>query len=981
MKQFKPINIIKRFLEFIPQASLRAICIFLFVTPVRSEIIFSSPPVVAPELITHSTANFRWTNPPGVLTNKQVAYDTTAYFQTNGQFRYKTVWDGAKSFSDTISIGLSGLQANTSYTACVLVSSNADSTDCTNVGNANSRVVFTTSPLPLQHPQPPQLPSSWDSSYPPSFGAILAVTPNCSDINTILASAYGPAYTGQNVKIIVPSDRHVTGGAGTCTNIAWPSIKTGGGKVVLATDDEALLPPEGVRISMDFVQAGYLVTLRAPAPDQVVTSISGSASNLRLVGFRFAPAIQNGESRVQTYLVRYDGGVNGLIVDRSVFDCIGYPYRVQHTFYGKGSNIAALSSYWNNCYIWKGWVSKDFEDTNPNPAILSTKSFYIGRGDRVDAVGAFTITLNGASGSGNGVLYEESGGQVTFKYSAGSPISSCTGITCVLDATLTIPSGALPLSRGALTYSSGKFGLGTLTPSFFSHSPIDQIPMADGALVESEWESNGPELDGGPGGEIQNVKFENNYFGVTGFGIFSNGGGIQIHDIVIRRNDFQNHAAAFLGQSPSLLSNPYTATRRQDVEFKNGYRVLIEGNRFRDGWISVGGNTAAAIALKRDLVVNPPNARTGDFTIRDNSFEREPACIYIAGDSGNGSIANYTYLIKNVSITNNVCQTDGARRALWGIPQYTITTGGFFLWYEQMQEDLIIRHNTVLQFGSTPAMLLRNDQCGDGLVMTDNIFMLHNSASLVYRGIAAGPSSWSQSTPSCTVSSGQDGSAALAANYPSNGGALVKGNVIIAGCKDASACTESSSGTELLDSLADQYPPENTWISSPSNLKGRLDAVGWTSRTEGNLSLSPSSAYNATHGISTDGKDPGIDWVESQRSQGAITNINVLSTGSTSATISFTAPDPGKACYVSYGTDGDIPSYTRTGPSFTNSTARSITLSSLNAETTYKYLVMCDSASEQPVGTFKTATTEPSPPQNLRRTSNSLQISESSSTQ
>jgi hypothetical protein len=98
----------------------------------------------------------------------------------------------------------------------------------------------------------------------------------------------------------------------------------------------------------------------------------------------------------------------------------------------------------------------------------------------------------------------------------------------------------------------------------------------------------------------------------------------------------------------------------------------------------------------------------------------------------------------------------------------------------------------------------------------------------------------------------------------------------------------------------------------------------------------------------TDGPDLGPDMNALEAAQGAVRNVRLISTTSTTATIGYMAPDSA-ACYVDYRTGTASPQRVKDAG---NTRLRTVTLQDLSPGRAYHYIVQC--AVEQPSGVFTT---------------------------
>jgi hypothetical protein len=880
-----------------------------------AELTLSQP--LAVDNITHSSARVCWVTAGGVHASKQLAFDTTANFTTNHSMAFKTVGLGTPSFS-TMCMALSGLTAGISYTACPSITDGSgNSTNCTDVGNPNSRVTFTTAARPSQHPALSIAPSTFDTSYP-TIDTVLTIANDCSDLQSNLAAAYGAGNAGKTVKVIYPSLRTQTSPNCNLPLNLGAFTKSGLGTVVITSSDEATGPAAGVRTSTSNKNQSWMLCTAANIAALTPTG------NTRLVDLYLEPCDSAassgaGDPQIVQYLVRFDGGPNNVVFDRVNFDGRGYPYRTANAAYGRGNNVAFVDSYFNHIEIWQAWVDTTSITTSGNQ-IISGASFTMGHGDTTNTIGSFTVTQS--SGTGNAYLTVRAAGAVEYRYSNGS--ASCSSpCTAVLDASLTVPSDAVSLAWNGsrqLSYTAGTFA----AQSFASRQNISNILNSSGTIQDSEWDANGIVADScaGTSPTAKQWVVQNTFLGVTGFAIFPQGGCVgngptyelDVSDWTITNNDFQaNNACLVAYGTISGSSSPFVCVRRHHFETKNGYRFNIANNTFKDGFIAVN-NCGCAVDLKQDLISSV--SAVTDIRVASNTITNEPSCFYIAGDSNNSAAKSYSKLISRVLIEGNTCSPNGISRIQFfaTVSQDTFVNSANFLWIEEETEDVVIRHNTYFApVGSWNAVVLMSDRWSEGLSILNNILYV-NSPFTAYRGIQATFSDdpgWSvASTPAFNNASGSDGTTALNNAILPNSTWDVRGNVFLAGCLNSSTCTDTTTSGSLVGALSAQYPPSNFWITT-GTFGARQDAVGWINRTSvpSGLYLSPSSPY---HNAGTDGLDIGVTTATSGTPSDSIppainitspTSGSSYSTSNSAITLAGTASDNVGVTQVTWATD------------------------------------------------------------------------------
>lgn len=131
------------------------------------------------------------------------------------------------------------------------------------------------------------------------------------------------------------------------------------------------------------------------------------------------------------------------------------------------------------------------------------------------------------------------------------------------------------------------------------------------------------------------------------------------------------------------------------------------------------------------------------------------------------------------------------------------------------------------------------------------------------------------------------------------------GNVLLATWRNSNPSSLTEYGTSDVTTYSAIYPTAN-WPNA-ATLASRISQVGWADPTVAlNFRLRAASSYVSGNQSSqtsptTDGLDAGANIDQLEQHQGKVTNIRILGTTSTTATIGFYAPDS-FACGVDWGT-------------------------------------------------------------------------------
>ena len=346
---------------------------------------------------------------------------------------------------------------------------------------------------------------------------------------------------------------------------------------------------------------------------------------------------------------------------------------------------------------------------------------------------------------------------------------------------------------------------------------------------------------------------------------------------------------------------------RSTVEMKRGTRVLISGNYFHD-W-SPGGAPVDGSAI---LMTPRASGSTGgddnaygmsDITIRYNLFRRGTGGIAIWGTDDRG--------FRNPRPTNKVLIEHNLGYEIDGNTYYSVSpTRAPFLYAQDGGSNYTIRNNTWIDHkGTGPAVLTFTSPMG-GLNVSRNIFWLSDGNGLA-GGDEGGGIRWANGsfTTLCDGTTNVTGSSAATklalCGLPTN---TFTNNAIIGGKAGYTATFQPN------------YPSGNFW---PGDTSAGLAAMGFTSTYR----LALGSAY-APLGVGAD-----IDLIDAARS--ITSNERAISITTTTATITYRAPDATKSCTVENVATGSRTTDT------SGSLSRSVALTGLTTGTTYTYRIMC----------------------------------------
>ena len=195
------------------------------------------------------------------------------------------------------------------------------------------------------------------------------------------------------------------------------------------------------------------------------------------------------------------------------------------------------------------------------------------------------------------------------------------------------------------------------------------------------------------------LKIFNNYLEGAGENVMTGGADPNItnlvpSDIEIRRNYFFK-PLAWIGSSWTV---------KNLLEFKNGQRILVEGNLFENNWLAAQ-NGMSILLTPRNQDGSAPWSITQDITIRLNKIVNVGQGMNLSGRDTNFS----SQITRRVLIENNVIEVTGLNGADGKI--FGITNGPI---------ELTIRHNT--GFTNDTLAFSENSPKADQFDFRDNIF-------------------------------------------------------------------------------------------------------------------------------------------------------------------------------------------------------------------------------------------------------------------
>lgn len=452
----------------------------------------------------------------------------------------------------------------------------------------------------------------------------------------------------------------------------------------------------------------------------------------------------------------------------------------------------------------------------------------------------------------------------------------------------------------------------------------------------------------------------NRFYGGPGISLFTEGGGgvATANDRLYKRN--------FIGWNPiyhdkSVNWDHFAYECRQPYEEKNGRRVALIGNIFDTFWgCGDTGGTAVAILLTpraadSNISTGPSNAIT-DFKAAYNTIRNGPGVVTAVAYDGDGFVPNTEPFKRFWFVHNLMYNIDGL---YWQRASAGSVRGDWF--YLKQVLDAKVDHNTAyLNVGSAAGLLYGDAQRGSGLLWTNNLLTYGNTAAVQWNA-ATFPPVPAETTSGTARTLIESAWKSVPGNITT---AMIKGNVFVPTVTSTSA--NPNYGLTGITNGSTEWGTSDgkNAIASGATGTARLDYVGWAARSAFNLRLAKGSPVNSAAKLSTDGKNIGVDMNQLEIERGDVKNAHAINVGTTSATVSYFAPDS-FACTVEYSTSSTWGTGTRVSDGGGAKRKRNVAIGSgggndvtgtpqsdLTPATLYYYRVLC--AVEQPSGSFRT---------------------------
>jgi hypothetical protein len=475
----------------------------------------------------------------------------------------------------------------------------------------------------------------------------------------------------------------------------------------------------------------------------------------------------------------------------------------------------------------------------------------------------------------------------------------------------------------------------SITNSYFDrivypfHDNVDGASQTEGTQFIQAGKGPGPY-----------ILYNNVFDGLTGNGIHFNGagdGGFEtkiMQDILIQRN--------YISQNPQsspqkyCYGNPgadgWEYRNRQPLEFKGGYRALIDGNviAYDCHWLASSAVAITSVA-----------AGIMDLTFTNNTW-KHVSSVTMMGSSTQGGYpialsptSRYTY--KN----NLIWDVDGFKYLDHRSNSYPDGWRGWMVQTVQDGEDFIWDHNTSVSLtGFVPAAFYLASGGAEGLQVTNSILNANSDTNQTGNGARVDGNMNPDEASSCNGS--------VADSFYAE--ALLKCDWRFPGSNISGNLFTSDSLTN--GQVAAVWPSQKT-TATPSN----LSLVGWVQPSYSALAqdfrFQASSNYiSGGSSGAPDNFDQGTNIDELEKAQGKVYFVSVIPS-STSASVTFVAPDA-QGCPIDISTTDSslINTFTRFGDTGGFAGPRTVGLTGLAGKTDYYFRINC--AVEQPTGTFHT---------------------------
>jgi hypothetical protein len=641
----------------------------------------------------------------------------------------------------------------------------------------------------------------------------------------------------------------------------------------------------------------------------------------------------------------------------------------------EGKYMAIIGSYIGPVDLWRPYqpVTKPCSASG-NVLTIPQETYQRNKLEKVWTMPAgVTATLTSAGGyTGNFLVYLKPDGTLGISYDA--PRTGTASLSCGENCTATQYPGQVAIvpdqyaaSQGGFTsngwpYNTVKVCSGMIANNGFTLA----LPLFPDVIWATEG-SVGIAINDGIGPYL----FQNNHIEGYGIGFFVDSTGYLNpipSDVTILRNDFYwNHDHI----STHPATNGFVYQVRNILELKRGQRWLIKGNIFDGAFSRV--NQGSSILFSGRQMQGPNGSTVGgegiaDMTVQSNVIRNGSETTYCQG----GSLGLDPPLTKRILYYNNL---EYKMNAFTYQDHPAAGYIGNTLRFLYGCQDVAVRHNTFYNhLGPAPRQAILGAQMWmEGLDISNNIFHLNSAygdgigtdgnVGIDYR---TGRLTW----PFIPAMDSTTYETALKTSSVRIGKTVIPdvtfaGNLIIGGTIGNTLAAQVNISAAAMANYRDKYgsfAARNTFAAGATRIQ-REAWAGWGQNPApppgsllGFRLNSKSCCVAGTPGQATDGQDVGANIELLEQDRGAIYNVRALSISPAAATIAFTAPDPGAACYILYGTGptSDVTSYKESAADTSNSRERSIALDGLASHTAYNAVAVCSGALDETPVAFST---------------------------
>lgn len=765
-------------------------------------------------------------------------------------------------------------------------------------------------------------------------------------------------------------------GNGQVSFVVWPPDYTK--QIYVVSSDAILLPPVGVQLNGNAADysttyASHMAYLQAN-PSQILSSGGkpmilahdaynghGSLSH----GWYFYGVELKGANLVTLPLTSTDPIAQPLMYssdpqnfnitfDHTFVSCGGYPNRCAGGYnHFDGAETALINSSLFSDF-WIPFVETgDSQLSSPNNTTVNLTSnvggFWLNNTTGCTAPASSLHITGGTPSDTNGFIGFTMGCVLTAWIPNGLTFTS-SNLTVVQQAT-----PAWPVDGG------GRIAAGEVAQLGFSGATIPfafNVPDSNYAVSNVPYGTDASfavSVAYGPGP----TKVSNDNFNFVGIGIYYTADGsiegacdtsnpclplYQPQNCEVDRNVIDTDPALRLTGSSGVHVHYFS---RHNIEFKRGQQCEVYGNILRNNYADVNAGGALLINTNCDTLTTSVNP-TANCVDQAKNFDLQGNSIVAAAAGFNMGGANPGMTQKpgpgaNYYVANNTVQTSGWTRAIpptYGSASPGWATGACFQSLSGI-EDLWLVQNTLVQCsGSIPGVVIIIESHGEGTSVWGNIANLASddggNFGLTFEGYE--PGNGYPSTPDYT---GQSGNTVITEGVNWDWGP----NVLVCGYSNSQTLVDLTTGQ--CSTLATGYP--NDLFTLGSTALNRQAAVGFLAPSASLFGLAPGSGFTSGVSPSQFLLDMGANFDLIDQMQGNVRNVHVYGITSSSANVSFIAPDS-FGCLVDWS-QNNFATFTQTTNPGGNRN-QNVALTGLPSGVRIQYRVNC--AANQPTGSFNT---------------------------